>query len=644
MPKLGKWLMLLGLIISLTTVTFLIYAHFLVDYSLENLGLALETTDENAEEASQISNTVYRKLVQDLAVDEATQEDIDFKSLALLELAVRSFNEAIDREGYSRAKIYLGEVAQIKLSERLPLLRMADFFYHFLRRIYHGLVSLWNYFHNVIFREKEEPLQISSQILLAKAEENEKNWQLDEAAELYRKYLELYRESSEAPYVKIALAHILIRQGKLTEAERLLTDVLRRSGGAKEGEIASGLLKRLNSMKNRSVQIAQLKELLPAYEGTPMGEKMQFKLALAYLSMDSLAEAQDAFRKLDKAQDVHLRQKAKFYLGWMYKLQSRYDQGAEMMLALLDEKEIDRELKLGLTAQLADIYYQNNDIEKSLSQYKSLSDKARENILERKAAMESWIGLAEIEQGVIYHFDVGDRVQAQKFLTQAGEYYATNPKFGILRQKLEDVPQLGLRDLAFRQLRARRVHVAFDLFKRNLIRQPKDPWTHSGIATCYILFGDLRRARDYAEAGQRLHSDEYTSAVLGYLMGFYEKYPLSIQYYQESIQKNADYIPPRYNMACMYLKIGQYEKALPLLLGLDVTFRRVKQTLRSKTLNNLGYTLWQLGHQKQAIKRFEQAMQVTPDFIDAKKNLEQIALGGSPKVMTAPQNLAMGEV
>ncbi len=643
MSRFGKWLVLIGFIIALTTVTFLTYAHFLVDYSLENLGLALETTDQNPEEASPISDHVYRNLVQGLIIHEATQEDIDFKSLALLELAVRSLNEAMDKEGYSRAKIYLGEVAQIKLSERLPLLRMADFFYHFLRRVYHAQTSLWNYAKKTLFREKEEAIEISSQILLAKAEEKEKNWQLEEAAELYRKYLELYSDYPESPYVAIALANILIRQGKWTEAENMLGDVVRRAGGAKEGEMASNLLKRLSSLKNRSIQISQLKQLMPAYEGTPMGEKMQFKLALAYLSVDSLAQAQEAFRKLEKAQDTHLRQKAKFYLGWMYKLQSRYNQGTQVLLALLDEKEIDHELKLGLEAQLADIYYQNNNVEKSLSHYKSLSDKARENILERKAAMESWIGLAEIEQGVIYYFNIGDRVQAQKFLTQAGEFFVANPPLGILRQKLEDVPHLGLRDLAFRQLRARRVHVAFELFKRNLVRQPKDAWTHSGLATCYILLSDLRRARDYAEAGYRLMGDEYTASVLGYVLGFYEKYPQAIKYYQEAIGKNADYIPARYNLACMYLKIGQVQKALPLLLRLDMTFRRIKTTLRSKTLNNLGYTLWQLGSRKQAIKRFEQAMQITPDFMDAKKNLEQIALGGAPKGMNVPQTLAVGE-
>ena len=97
MSRLVKGIVLVASFIALTTVTFLLYAHFLVDYSLENLGLALEVTDKNPEDTSQMKAHVYDNVVKDLVVDEATKQDIDFKSLALLELASRSLNEAIEK-------------------------------------------------------------------------------------------------------------------------------------------------------------------------------------------------------------------------------------------------------------------------------------------------------------------------------------------------------------------------------------------------------------------------------------------------------------------------------------------------------------------------------------------------------------------
>jgi tetratricopeptide (TPR) repeat protein len=641
MARLTKWLALFGSIILLTSIIFLAYSHFLVDYSLENLGLALEVTNENPEAMTQASSRAYQNIIEDLVIHEATEEDIDFKSLALLELASRSLNEAMEKAGYPRANIYLNEVAKTKTPHRTPFLRVTDPIYRFLRRCYQLSVSVGTYFRKFLFREKEEPLEISSFILLTQAQENEKKWQLEDAARLYRKYMELYPKRSERPFVAISLAHVLIRQRNWLEAERVLHGIVRGYRGGREEVTASNLLKWIGALQNRARQIDQLIQLIPAYEGTDLGEKMQFKLALSYLSVHMFPQARETFMKLEKAQDVRLRQKAKFYIGWIHKLQSQYDQSAQFMLSLLEEKEIDRELRLGLEAQLADIYYQKKDMETSLAHYQTLAGEARQDLLARKAAVQAWIGLAEMEQGVIYHFNIGDRVQAQKFLTQAGQYFVANPKAGLLREKLQDVPYLGLRELAFRQLRAGRVHLALDLFRKNLILQPRDAWTHSGIGTVYILLADLHRASDYTEKGYELQVDEYTASVLGYLKGSLEKYEESIALYQEALGRNKDYIPPRYNLACMYLKIQEYDKALPLLRELDKTFEKVKTPMRSKVLNNLGFTLWWLGQREEAVKRFRQALEVTPGFIDAKKNLDQIALGRGSGIVSGPQPMTV---
>ena len=59
----------------------------------------------------------------------------------------------------------------------------------------------------------------------------------------------------------------------------------------------------------------------------------------------------------------------------------------------------------------------------------------------------------------------------------------------------------------------------------------------------------------------------------------------------------------------------------------------------SKVLNNLGCALWWLGKEDEAIGRMEQAVKITPGYVDAELNLKQIRLERVPQPVTVPQLL-----
>lgn len=604
-------------------MAFFLYSNFILDYSLEDLAIAVQGTENDYEQTSPLVHKVYQRHVNEMAMEEAASEETDFRNLVLLELASRSFGEFVDRAGYVRARFYLNLVSKSKIPKRNSFLRALDAIFRETNRLYQSIFRLLSYIQKRFFPklpEMKEPYEYSSILLLNQAEEKEKNWQLDEAAELYRKYLKNYLSRPDRAYVAISLAHILIRQKKNHEAERLLRNVEVAFAGQEEGKMASSLLRKLDSMKKREILIYQLQREIPAFKGTPRGDQFEFKLALAYLSTYRFTQAETYFRELENSRDEEIRQKAKFYRAWMLKLSTEFGEGEKMILDLMQDPEIDRELGLGLQAELADIYYQQKNVDEALKIYESLSRTGEEGELSHLAAQEAWVALAEIEQANIY-FDKEDSIRGNFHLEKAKQQFPHNVWMQQLGKAYKEVSEINLLSRAFRALRQRNIHLAYDLFKRNLLRHPRDAWTHSGVATVYVLLGELNEAENYASKGFELKRDEYTSSVLAYVEGFLLHFDLSIQHYLAALNLERGYIPARYNLACGYLKAGQFSEAHELLNGLEAEFDRVRNVMRSKILNNQGYALWSMGSKEKAREYFRQSMTITPGFPDAKRNL-----------------------
>lgn len=613
---------------------FALYSYFVVDYSLESLEFALSATEKvSSPSASQVSQNVYQNLIQDLALEEGARENAEFKDMALLEGAVRSLEEVRDRAGGERAKFYLKQAVNSKKSARDNWLSWLDRIYLAFQKVSFHAKSFMQYLKQNIDADTKEQAatDMSSYLILTQAEEKEKKWELEEAEELYRKFLKFYPDHPEHDFVSLTLAHILMKQRKFLEAERRLRGLMAEGSSLETYQLASTLLKKVRELKEKREKIRDLKRRIDEARDVPAREKLLLKLGFQYLHSYSLKEAQEIFLKLRDAGHPTVRQKAKFYLAWIYKLNSQYDQSAEVLLDLVEKEEADPELEVGANAQLADIYYQTNDADKSLKYYEKLEDmESRASPASRKHT-EIWSALADMELAVISYFDFNDSVRAREHLNELGGAFDDELELAGLGNALADAASQDIRVQAFQALKQSRVHEAYELFKKKIRRNSQDSWSHSGLALTYLLLGDLYMAEEHGRRGHRLEGGIFTTAALAYVLHYLRQEDEAKDFYEAILSQSDKYVPVKYNLAVLYLEMEEYQKAKGLLEGLQIEFKKHTNQMKAKILNNLGYALWYLGDHEAAIKSFRESLAATPGFPDAEKNLKRVLYGRRPE-------------
>ncbi len=661
MANLLRWLLMVTALLVFVVIGFNVYTYFLVDYSLESLETALaatekldlasDTVNKGAGDSSQLASGIYRSMVDDIAMREITKDKVDFKNVALLEMTSRSFSEASDKEGYKRAKVYLKELTKAKKSERGAVLKWVDSGYRQILKFYKSACSVLDYFRRKLApgTEKEENSpQYSNVLILNQAQVYERKMDFKKAADLYRKYLSFYPTRPDRGLVMVALANVLIKQGRGEEAGRLLRDVESRMAGTDAAAMAARVLERISFLNSRLRLIDRLKTLIQTEPVQKIKQRHQLQLALTYFSIYRFQEAESLLQKLGGSEELDIRRKAKFYLGFVYKATSRYGQSEKLFLDLLGDKDLTQDLELGLRAELADIYYQKGDSQKALEQYAFLSRRAKQRIahvdeavaeikqqqIVRQAIDEVWVALAELEQATIYFFDLNEPDKAREHLGQAGGFSAADLNFEKISDSMGSASKVNLRDRAFKALAARQVGVAYELFTKNLNTHPDDAWTYGGLSTVHLLLGDLGAALTNAEKSYQLSSDEYTASMMGYIQGLNRHYGEAAEMYRQAFEKNRSYIPARFNYACMLLKMKEWKEALSILSEIEneAIGLNIAPIVHAKVLNNIGYALWRQGEKDKAVESFEKALTVYPGFSAAEKNL-RAASGRLPKLV-----------
>lgn len=577
-------LIIVGMVLA-SGFAFAVYAHFLVDYSLENLEFTIQATQRQFSQERPANQRLYQSMIQDLVIEEASRENADFKNLTLLELASRSLGGYVEKDDLQAANLYLSKAAESKIAKRSQLLRVIDLFYKLSLKLARIVQSLGNYFYDLFAKKgKKDSVELSSVLILSQADEKERQGFLDEAADLYKKFIANYPNHPDRPFVIISLAHLLIKQQKLAEAERILLEVQTRYVGLEVAQFARTLLRKIDLFEQKKENIRQLKKLIQSSANKEKRERMKFQLALEYLYSYSVPEAQEIFKELEEASDDAIRRKAKFYLAWIYKTHAQFDEGAQVLMDLIEKEKPDENSQAPITAQLADIYYMQGKMKEARSAYKNLITGDGKGFLESAVAKEALRALQ----------DYGSA-------------------------------ESGARDLAFEELRQGRLDNALRLFEKYLYRHPNDADSYAAIASIRLLLGDLRQAYEHAQKANRLsQKGAYPPAVLAYVYGFLRDNNQAIRFYQEALNRNGLYSASLYNLGYTYLQKGDAGKAFAAVGKIDFSSQDMTNKLRSKTLNNAGYALWYLGSYDQARQRFQEALQIDPDFEDASKNLKRI--------------------
>ncbi|MDA9101327.1 tetratricopeptide repeat protein [Omnitrophica bacterium] len=642
-----RWLLVLFGIIAVLGIIFSLYSNFVIDYSLNNLEYALSVADRAPAIESPMAKKVYRELVSDMSIDETGRENPEIKNLVLLDAASVSISEAMERAGYQRAGVYLSEIVESKLFNRHVLLKWGDQIYRVAHRFSRRLLALKNYVLTTLGFKKQPRRQIdySSVLLLTKAEEQEGLGRYREAGEYYRKYLKYYPWNPDRGFVLISLAYTHIRIHDYNGAQKILKQVLSELPGREEASIAEKLLKRISVIKDRKILIGQLQRAVAAREGTAESEIFKLKLALAHLSIYDYDQAEEILKDLKKSEDPRIGQKAVFYLAWLYKALEQYDVSATNFSDLLSRPGVHPELELGSRAELASLYYVQKEAQTAAGEYEELvvrtenhlssldvAQKAWRSLEEsqRTQFYKSWKSVGELEQANINMFDLGNVSQAENHLERLQPVAPKLVSFQGLRQDILNASSVSLRDRAFDALRKGRVHSAFEMFQRNADLFPRDGWTLSGLGTVYLLLAEAELAEKYTAQGYRFKSDEYTASAFAYVKSFRQDPDSAVGLYNEALQRDKGYLPARYNLACVYLELKDYEKALEIFGDLHRQLSSRHKYLKAKILNNMGVALWGLGEEDSARAHFRQAKAASPNFFLADMNLKLINEGQEP--------------
>lgn len=610
-----------GLIVLIAFGFFGLYAQFALDYTLENLKETLEAVQET--DYSDFRYRVYHSTLENLAMEEMTRKDADLQSVMLLELAAHSVRDAVDQFGSARAGLYLTEILKEKSPQRSAFLRTTDAFFHYLKTFLRSTTNLWRYVWRRLQSAPEAPeLETAGALILNEAEKFEKNWKLEEAERYYREFLDRYRERPERGFVKLSLAHVLIKMRHLEPAVAVLREVRREFPGTREETLAVALERRVLSIRRRLARLGELENWIKRQPERLFSEEGGLDLALSYLATYQLDKAISVLEKLSEAKDPRIRNKAIFYRGWVTKWRGDPDQGRKLFEMLEKEPRADSALTNLATAQLADIAYEKKEYKQALERYEDLA---------AKAAGETWKALSELEQSNIYLVGFKDTEMARRHLRRLEALIAATPATGreLLRKRLQEAIDTGLRDEAFADLGEGKVDSALKKFEEYQKKFSRDGRTHSGIASIYLLRSRLEDALGEAEKGYGYTRDEYTATVMGYVYEKMKKFTEAERYYAIGTEIKPSYLPARFNLAWVYLVTRHFEEADRLLVALEKDVFRMPVRVRAKVLNNHGCALWGLGRKEEATEQFREALKLLPDFPEAKNNLN-LAVGEKP--------------
>lgn len=627
--KISPAIIRLVVIIFIIIGVFSLYGNFLVDYSLQSLEFTFRSSkDFDPSKITPIQQRIYGHLVQDIAVEEAFQEKMDLKNLLFIDKAHKSFDQSLGSVEMGKSVFFLDIARRIKKNDRGAILNNFDKVFFMAQNIADGIAAFCQYIYNNLIptgKSDASTIDYSSLPLLEEADRLEKIWKLDEAENLYKDALLLRLSASDRGFVSLALANLLIKKSNLQEAESLLKRIQSEYPGQHESEIAEKFLHKISVIKQRKKLIQELTNKIQGQDTkTPVSEALKLRLALTHLSIYELDQSEHYLSELLTSRDADMRIKANFYLAWVNDIKNSLDKSNELYLRLLEDPQLSKDMELALKVSLADNYQELNMPDKALLYYSDAAKQIDGAVQKKRIVHDAWISVVELEQIDIYRNDFRNKDKANELLNGLRSKIS-DESLERISIELKQTEGIDVRALAFEALQQGRVYNAFDLFQKSLSAAPTDAWSHSGLATIYVLQKDSKSAFEYAKKGYEIQPDEYTSAVLGYVYQLMGRDADAKRLLGESLGKERLYTPAGFNLAIALISSREYEQAIKLLRVLLEDKKRKSGLLRSKILNNLACAYWLRGDEAEAVKMFQEALFATPEFHAAKRNLETLA-------------------
>lgn len=577
---------------------FVFYNAYLVDKSLEILNVSLEET-ANAQSATSVEAVSI--LLKSALLNEVSRPDLNLNSVTAIDMASTMADESRSFRQLKSSEAVIQQVVDQKNDARFFLLQWLD-------RLNREAQRFFRFVEKMVFRlikgiaEKPEPTVRYD--LVRQAKEFEKSGSLDEAKKVYVDFIDLNQKAEGIGLMKIRLAFIEMKLGQYGEARKRLAEITP-SSNTTEIKVAENLKYQVQKLEKLQKERSEFTERLPEITDPKELQQAYFQLGRMSTELYDLKGSQEAFKKvIDLSPGSELAEKARFSLGFAYKMASQIKESESMFAALIQ------------TAANSD--YQTASAIQMASTKKMAGDFAgATQILERVAKSATDKATAMLSQfgaGYIYLYNLNDTKKSQEALERAKQLAASLKNVRIIEvQKFETVP---LREYAFELFEQGKFPQAKDAFLTVLKADKDDAWSHSGLGLIYELEGDRKKGYELVSKGHRLQPDFYTTAAAAYLeekMGHLDE---AVELNKKSIAANSDYLYPYYNLGHVYMTQGRYDLAINILKkGRELAVKLSKKIPLLQT--NLGYSYFHQQELDKAIEMFDEAIKTDPNLVDA---------------------------
>ena len=123
----------------------------------------------------------------------------------------------------------------------------------------------------------------------------------------------------------------------------------------------------------------------------------------------------------------------------------------------------------------------------------------------------------------------------------------------------------------------------------------------------------------YSEANIKSPNSSETLFKMGYTLGLQDRDDEALEYYKEALALDKNNTFTYQAMASIYRKKGEYTSArMSLNASLDI------DSSNPITYYNYGNLLQDMNHKEEAIEMYEKAIEINPDFDEAKEELSKL--------------------
>jgi tetratricopeptide (TPR) repeat protein len=159
---------------------------------------------------------------------------------------------------------------------------------------------------------------------------------------------------------------------------------------------------------------------------------------------------------------------------------------------------------------------------------------------------------------------------------------------------------------------------AIDYLHQALKLKPDSPKTYFNLGMAYARQNDAKNALECHRSALRINPDDADAHLcIGIILMSTGKVDEAAEHFHEAVRLNPESLEARRNLGNILLGLGYFDEAIRQYSHALIIDRR-----QADILNNIGIAYIRKGNIKKGLESFHLAVQVRPDYADARKNFE----------------------